>query len=115
MRVQSSNGRELVEPFPRTRDSLQELHVHLEAVAGPLLLAALPPLRVLAVLLVGRQTRHSVSLQDAVHGRGRQRDAVEAPQVVPNFAGAEVVVLSEVQNLREHLSRCRPWRAMRHG
>jgi len=47
------DGRELVETLPGARDALEELHVHLEPVAGLLLLVALPPLRVLPVLLVG--------------------------------------------------------------
>src|SRR5678816_4387463 len=54
-------------------------------------------------------------LQDAVHGRGRLQDLVEAPQVVPDLAGAEVVVLPKVENFGDHFTRRGPRRPMRHG
>ena len=48
------NGSELVEPFRGSRDALEELHVHLQAMARLGLPVALPAFTVRLVLLVGR-------------------------------------------------------------
>src|SRR5687767_10208108 len=39
------DGRELIQPLPRARDALEELHVHLQAMTRLRLLIPLPPLR----------------------------------------------------------------------
>src|SRR5262249_39579832 len=89
---------------PLAWDALEELHVHLQAMARLLLLVALPALLVLAVLLARGQPVHPVAPEDAVHRRGRDGHAVVALQVVGNPAGAEVVVLAEVEDLADHLA-----------
>ena len=48
------DGSELIKALCRTRDALEELHVHLQAVAGLGLLVALPSFAVRLVLLIGR-------------------------------------------------------------
>ena len=54
------DGRELIEALSGARDPLEELHVHLQAVARLRLLVSLPALPVRPVLLIGRQPVHAV-------------------------------------------------------
>ena len=71
------DGRELVEALLRSRDALEELHVHLQAVTRLGLLVALPALNVRLVLLVRREPPESVLVQKALHRRGRDANAVK--------------------------------------
>ena len=58
---------ELVEPAATARDPLEELHVELEPMARLGLFVPLPALAVWSMLLIGRESVHAVSRQDAMH------------------------------------------------
>src|SRR4029079_88562 len=60
-----------------------------------------------------REPRQGVARQDAGHRGHRDRDLVEAKQVRGDAACAEVVVLPQVADLADHLTRRRARRAMR--
>src|SRR5262249_5410240 len=101
------DGGELVEPLARPGNALEELHVHLQVVTGLRLLVPLPALRVLAILLICRKAIHAVLEQKAVHSCASDGNAMEALQVVGDFARAEMVVLPEIQNLAYDVGRRR--------
>src|SRR5688572_17171495 len=67
------------------------------------LLIPLPALLVWAVLLVCRESRHAVLTQDAMDRGARDRHLVKALQIGGDPAGAEVVLLAQVQNLADDL------------
>jgi hypothetical protein len=104
---------ELIQAPARARNPLEELHVQLQPVPRLRLLVTLPACAVRPVLLIGREPRHAVPRQDAVHRGHRDRDLVEARQVRRDATCAEVVVLPQVEDLVDHLSRRRARRAMR--
>ena len=105
--------RELIETAMRARDSFEEFHIELQSVAGLRLLVALPALPVRSVLLIRREPRHAVPRQDAVHRGYRDRDLVEARQVRGDATCSEVVVLPQIEDLADDLTRRRARRAMR--
>ena len=105
--------RELIEPFLRPRDALQELDVHLEAVAGLGLFVTFPAEPVGPILLIGRQPAHPMLDEEAMHRRRGERHAMKPFQVVGDLPGAEVIVLAEVQNLAHDVPRRGPRRPMR--
>ena len=107
------DGRELIEPASRARDSLEELHVELQPVAGLRLLVALPALAVRLMLLIRRQPIHPVPLQDAMHRGARDLDAMEPVQIRRDPARSEVIVLAQVEDLADHLARRRSRRSLR--
>jgi hypothetical protein len=84
-------------------------------MTGLRLLIPLPPFTVRLALLIRRQPRHPVPRQDAMHRRDGDLDLVKAQQIRRDPAGAEVVVLAEIQDLADHLARRRagraPWRS----
>jgi hypothetical protein len=73
----------------RPRDALEELHVHLQAMARLRLLVALPALPVRLMLLARRQLVQPMPLQDALHRCSCDSKAVESVQVVANLAGCD--------------------------
>jgi hypothetical protein len=88
------DGRELVEALLRPGDALEELYVHLQTVTGLRLLVALPAPLVRLVLLIRGKPTKAVFLENALHCRGRDANAVEALHVIANPTGTEVVVLA---------------------
>jgi hypothetical protein len=74
---------------------------------------ALPGLTVRPVLLICRQPRHAVPRQDAVHRERRDRDLVEAAQVRRDPARAEVIVLTQAQDLADDVATRRARRVVR--
>jgi hypothetical protein len=69
------------------------------------LLVPLPAFAVRVVLLIRREPRHTVPRQDAVHGGGRDDYPMEATQIRRDPAGAEVIVLTQVEDLADDLAR----------
>jgi hypothetical protein len=84
----------------------------LERVEGRLLVTR-PAVRVPPILLIRRQPVHAVLAQNAVHGRTSHRQAVKAIQIIGNLSWAELVVLSQIQNLADDVGRSGPGRVMR--
>lgn len=72
------DGCELIQPFPGAGDSLEEFHVHLEAMSGLWLFVALPALLVWPVLLIRRQPIHPMLAEDAMDGRPRHQHLVKS-------------------------------------
>src|ERR1043165_8625689 len=72
---------------------------------GLRLFVALPALGVRPVLLIRRQPRHAVPRQDAMHRRDRDGDLVKPLQVSRDAASPEVIVLTQVEDLADHLPR----------
>ena len=109
------DGRELIEPLAGTGDALEELHVQLQAVTGLGFFVALPPFRLRPILLIGGQPVHAMPHQDAVHRGHGEGLLMKAPEVVGDPAGAEVIVLPQIQDLADDVARGgsrRPvWRA----
>jgi hypothetical protein len=103
---------ELIEAAARSGDALQKLHVQLQAVPRLRLLVALPAPAVRLVLLIGRQPAHAVPRQDAMDGRDGDGNPVEPLQVRRDPAGAEVIVLPQVQDLADHIGGGGPVRMM---
>jgi hypothetical protein len=112
---------ELVEPRLPARNPLEELHIQLQAMAWLWLLVALPALAVGPVPLIGGEPIQPVPRQDAMHGGRRKRLAMKARQVGGDAAGAEVVGLSQVEDLPNDVSRrgsrrlVRPARSIAHA
>jgi hypothetical protein len=75
-------------------------------VTGLRLLIALSALAVRLMLLIRRQSIHPMSLEDAMHGRASNLDAMESVQIRRDPAWSEVIVLAQVENLADHLA-CR--------
>jgi hypothetical protein len=96
----------------RAWNALEELHVHLQPVAGLRLLVALPALSMRLMLLVRRKAPETVLLEDVLHRRSRDADAVKALEVIANLACAEVIVLAQVEHLRHNRAWRRVGRAM---
>jgi len=69
--------------------------------------------RVPPVLVVGRQPVHAVPLQNALHRGAGHRHPVKTFEIGGNLAGPEVVVLPEIQDLADDISRRRPRRVAR--
>jgi len=105
--------RELIEPFPCARNALEEFHVHLQSVARLRLLIPLPALRMRPILLIRRQPVQPVPHEDAMHGRHGHGQVMKALQIVGGLAWAEMVGLTQVQDLAHDLARCRSRRSMR--
>jgi hypothetical protein len=82
---------------------------------GLRLLIALPAFTVRLVLLIRGQPRHPMPRQDAMHRRDGDRDLMKALQVRRDPAGAEMIVLAEVEDLADHVAGRRagraPWRS----
>jgi hypothetical protein len=57
------------------------------------------------VLLIRWEPRYAVPRQDAVHRGDRDRDLMEARQVCRDAAGPEVIVLPQVEDLADDLTR----------
>jgi hypothetical protein len=103
----------LIKASSRPRYPLEELDVQLQAVTGLRLLIALPPLAVRLVLLICGEARHAVPRQDAMHRRHRDLDAMEPMQVRRDPAGAEVIVLAQIEDFADDVTRCGPRRTPR--
>ena len=99
------DGRELVEALPAARNALEELHIHLQAMPRLRLLVALPAPPSRPMLLIGRQPAQAMLAEEAMHGRAGDRDLMEPPQIVGDPAGAEVILLAQIQDLADDLRR----------
>src|SRR5450755_1409183 len=97
------NGCELVMPLSRALDWLDELHVDLDPLTGQLLLVALPAVPVALVALRRWQPAHAQLVQDPPDAGGADRYVVISVQVHCDFLGSEVVVLAQIDDLRDHL------------
>ncbi len=85
-------------------EGLDELDVDLDAVAGQLLLVALPAAIVaLLVALGGRQAAHVQAVEDAPDAGLADGDVVVPLEVHGDLLGPEVVVLPQVNDLPHHL------------
>jgi hypothetical protein len=84
---------------------LEELHVHLNAVPRYRLLVANPALPVRLVFLTRGKPTEPMLVEQALYRGSCDADVVEAFQVVANPACAEVIVLAEVEHLRDHRRR----------
>jgi hypothetical protein len=107
------DGSELIQPFSRPRDALEELHVHLQAVSRLGLLAAFPALTVRLVLLIRRKPAHFVLDQDPKYGRACYLCLMKALQAGSNSSSPEVIVLSQIQDLADYRTRGAPRRVTR--
>src|SRR4029450_13426770 len=93
------NCSELVQPFSSPRNSLQKLHVHLQSVPRLRLLVSDPAFRMRLMFLIGGEAIYPVSSQNPMDRGGGDRNAVKSLQVVCYFAGAEMIVLAQIQDL----------------
>jgi len=95
---------ELIEPFSCPTNGCDELDVDLDGVAGLRLLVAFPPFLIRLVFLRGREPVQIETVQDPPHPRLRNHDVVVPLEIHRYLARPEVVVLTKVDDLADHLS-----------
>ena len=100
------DGGELVVPLALAglAQRLDERHIDLELVAGPLLLIPFPAPLVALVALGGWQPVHAQPPQDPPDARGAHLHVVVALQVHRDLGRPEVVVPAQPDDLLDHLS-----------
>jgi hypothetical protein len=103
------NGCELKQSPACAGNPLEELHVDLQAMPWRELLVSLPAFAIRPMLLICWQTIHPVSLQDAMDRGACDQDLMKAMQVRGDSSGPEMILLAEIENLSDHVARCRAW------
>ena len=88
------NRRELEQSPAGTWNSLKELHIYLQAMPWDELLVALPASAIRAMLLIGRQTIHPVSRQNAMDRGSCDQDLMKPMQVRGDASGPEMILLA---------------------
>src|SRR5687768_17863727 len=72
------------------------------------LLVAVPGLPPRSMFLVRRQSTQPVLAEQPMHRRAGDGDLMESPQIIRDPAGAEVILLPQIQDLADHFG----WRAI---
>src|SRR5687768_12839133 len=79
------------------------------------LLVAVPGLPPRSMFLVRRQSAQPVLAEQPMHCRAGDGDLMESPQVIRDPAGAEVILLAQIQDLADHCGWRRHRTAVRHS
>jgi hypothetical protein len=65
------------------------------------------------MFLIGREPAQAMLAEEAMDGRGDDGDLMEPPEIVGDAAGAEVIVLAQIQDLADDLRRGRAGASLR--